>query len=138
MTRKKILVGAIGILILGYSTFYLPELCYLNPNTNGTIICLDDMGEFFSLFSISILALLIPLFFVREEILHSWLRFSYWWLSFSAVLFLIAPKYDGSLLPITKEIVSLWMAGLFVFISLVIIIKKSLKLQKTDTSKIIE
>ncbi len=136
ITRKKLLLSAFSILILSYSTFYIaPELCYLNQNTNGTVVCLDDIGELLFLFSISVLFILIPLSFVRDQIFNSWLRFSYWWLPITIIMFSIVPKYDGSLLPVTKEIVSLWMSGLFIFISLIIIIKKSLELRKTDTSK---
>jgi fucose 4-O-acetylase-like acetyltransferase len=49
-----------------------------------------------------------------------WLRFAGVWFAVAAILIAVTPEYQGGWMPIspTKESVSIWMASLFVIISL--------------------
>ncbi len=131
MTKKKILIGALMGVVIAYVLDYGRKFGISR-----------EVYKFIAepLFNLSVSLLIIStiLLFVRDQIFHPWLKFAYWWLSASVLLVFLVPTHNGSLLPVTKEIVSLWMSGLFVFISIMIIIKKSLKLRKTDIHKITE
>jgi hypothetical protein len=73
-------------------------------------------------FTLSLLVVSPVLFFVRDEVFKKWLRFAGVWFGIAAVLVILTPESSGgwgpSLNP-TKESVSIWMASLFVIISLV-------------------
>lgn len=131
MTKKNILIGALTGIAIAYMIDYGRKFGISREIYKFVAEPLFNL-------SLSLLIISAIIIFVRDQIFYSWLKFAYWWLSITILLVLIVPTNDGSLLPITKEIVSLWMSGLFIFISLVIIVIKSLKLRKTDTSKIIE
>ncbi|MDP2665479.1 MAG: hypothetical protein Q8P23_02430 [bacterium] len=86
----------------------------------------------------SAISLLLPLVFVaplssllfllREEVFRAWLRFAYWWIPVSLVFIYLAGGWSGGGFGIPnvldQESVSIIFAGLFVVISLLLIIWK--------------
>lgn len=71
--------------------------------------------------SLSLLVVSPLLFFIRDEVFLKWLRFSVIWFGVTAVAVAFSPEYAGGWGPSfgpTKESVSIWMASLFVIISL--------------------
>ncbi len=84
-------------------------------------------------FSFSLFVISLILFFLREEVFHSWKKFAIIYLPIAAlILFVTAGESGGGigLARIDSEIISWWLSGLFIFISLIIIAVKSWKLRK--------
>ena len=86
------------------------------------------------LFSLALLFLSGILVFVRDEVFGSWHKFFIIWVGISLVAFFLAPRYDiGSLSPLhiasDKETVGVWMASLFLILSLILIAWKSWRLR---------
>ena len=72
-----------------------------------------------------------PVFFIslitykmRDEIFVTWIKFTTWWVLGTLILVLIAPAHDPSLLPVTKEVISLLSTGAFTVISLITVAHK--------------
>ena len=130
MTKKNVFFIALGGGILSILFGFLSD--------NGSCNQYQQMCQSFAFMLLIFLALLplsILIFSVREKTFYSWLKFTYWWIPLSIFIIFLAPLHDGSLLTFSKQIISLWMSGLFIFISLIIIIKKSFGLRKADISK---
>lgn len=70
----------------------------------------------------------VVLMFSRENTVTSWFRFSKYYLPPMIVLALLAPIQPTSFLfPIDREIVAWYLAGLFLLISLILIIYKQIR-----------
>lgn len=71
---------------------------------------------------------------MREEVFRAWFNFAKWWIPISIFLTLIMPGGSGGGFGIPsifdKEFLAFVLAALFIIISLIIIITKSLKLRK--------
>jgi|SRR3989344_5186280 len=67
---------------------------------------------------------------MKEVVINRWLKFVYIWVPLTVILVFLAPEYDSSLLPLEKGTVALTMSGLFVFISLLIILVSYLRKTK--------
>ncbi|MEK7520288.1 MAG: hypothetical protein AAB581_03555 [Patescibacteria group bacterium] len=86
-------------------------------------------------FSIAIFTISIILYFLREEIFHSWARFTKWYLPLAAILIVFVADSRGGLFigfggGFDREGMVWFTAGLFFIISLILIIYKSLKLRR--------
>ena len=127
MTKKKVLiVGLISIALFVISIFSQEiRLC--------PVYSYSSCSSFFDMFAENIFVF-IPLFLLslitykmQDEIFHTWLKFTYVWVPLTIILTFLSPEYGNSLLPIEKSSVSFVMSFLFLLISLIIIITKSLK-----------
>jgi len=89
----------------------------------------DPLAEivfiFFPLFLFSVIT-----YRMKEVVINRWLKFVYIWVPLTVILVFLAPEYDSSLLPLEKGTVALTMSGLFVFISLLIILVSYLRKTK--------
>jgi len=94
--------------------------------------CTDFLSEVIIILApfIAIFLLSLITYKMRDEIFRAWIKFTYVWVPLTLVLTFLAPEYDSSLLPITKSVVSFGMSFLFLIISLIIIITKSISLKK--------
>ncbi len=75
----------------------------------------------------------LVLFFVRENVWKSWLRFSYWWITLSLIVVAITPVWSNSWFPLysfVKEDAAQVMGGLFTIISLILIVWKTFAARK--------
>jgi hypothetical protein len=118
MTKKIIFL----IAVLGSAVFLFIWLSRM----------IDYRPFFLTLTIFPILFLLsIISFFIREQVFKLWLKFVYVWVPLSMILVFIMPDYGSPFMRINKPNTSLAMSGLFLIISLVIIISKSIKLKKT-------
>ena len=86
----------------------------------------------FMLCLFSILATLLILFFVREEVFKSWLRFAYWAVPIGVIILWISPTttpggFGPDMFDFTKQTASWLVSGAFLIISLIIILRKSFK-----------
>ena len=124
--RKQAIIALLVSIYVG-----LPErfgLCI-----DHDIYCVNSYGDIAGpLFSLAIPVLLVVfiLLFTREEVYKSWRRFAIWAIPISIIILWIAPtSTPGGWISggdFTKETASWGVSVLFLIISLVIIIKKSL------------
>lgn len=102
----------------------------------GTPFCRDIIGDMIGVpvgfFSMILFTLSFILLFTREAVFYSWKKFAIVYLPIAAILlFLTAGESGGGIgfAAIDGEIISWWLAGLFLSISLLIIGSKSWKLR---------
>lgn len=71
------------------------------------------------------------LFFVRDIVFLKWLRFAIAWFAGTIILVALAPVSTGGWMSFgpTKELVSIWMGGLFVVISFAKLVWDSKKIR---------
>lgn len=90
----------------------------------------NAVGIPLAMLSLSLLPISILLYFLREETFRSWFRFTKWYLSFAAIaIFLSLSSHGGWGVGniFDTELVTVWSAGLFFVISLILIAVKSWK-----------
>lgn len=108
----RFLTVIFSVLVFGYG--------YIAVNFDGLGIY-NSFVDSLMFLSLSLIVVSPFLFFVRDEVFKKWLRFAGVWFGVAAILIALSPEYSGgwgpSLNP-TKESVSIWMASLFVIISL--------------------
>jgi len=139
MTKKKVfwisLIGtAIAYVLTNPVTF---GLCQKTYYFGDSIRCSDTLlpmiGQVLGLFALGLLLFSIVTYFLREEVFRAWLKFAYVWIPVSMVLIYLAGGSSGGGFGIPnvldQEFVSLILASLFVLLSLVIIIVKSILLR---------
>ena len=130
MTKKSVLrlsiIGSLIFLTLVFISLggYCTEYKYLCDRAHD-----DTLATYFFVFLLIFFISLIT-YKMRDEIFLSWLKFTYVWVPLTIVLTFLAPEYGNSLLPIEKGSVSFVMSFLFLLISLIIIISKSISLRK--------
>lgn len=118
------LLGVSGGLLLMYSPLW--DWC------ESVVYCetsfLDEvLAQPLFLFSLSVLICSGILFFLREEIFRSWTRFAKWYLLVSAGVLLFGSFDGGGYISMgldDRESVTWFLAGFFLFISLVLIVWK--------------
>lgn len=131
MGYKKIL-GIISIVsfVIFLSTIlicYSPWGDICRPAAN------ESIALSFILFTPSIFLISPILVFTHEEVFHSWKKFALGYLPVAAIiLFITAGESGGGIgaARIDGEIISWFLSGLFLFISLIIIAVKSWKLRE--------
>jgi len=111
-----------GMVFLGwiYDTYF----CFATVEMNACPLDQIRLSilEPIILLSLSLLAVSPFLFFVRDEVFKKWLKFSVVWFIFALLLISATPVSIHSFSPLAgpeREMVSIWMASLFVIISLV-------------------
>lgn len=86
------------------------------------------------------LLIFIPLFLfslitykMRDEVYRTWLRFAYVWIPLSMGLIFLAPEYSTDwMYPVEKGSVAFLTSLLFVIISLILIIWKSITVRRAN------
>ncbi len=120
------LVFFIGIMFMNTEKFGIcaPESSICQYKYSGKI------GEPIVLLSFSTLPVLFLLLFTKQAVYETWKKFALIFIPITIVWIFTAPSSCGGYLPmcITKELASMFSAGLFFLISLLIIIIKSIKL----------
>jgi hypothetical protein len=120
MKKQKItlFISSVAGILLAFTLNYLYRNSYIS---NGIY---KGIAEPLFYISISLFITLLILFFTKEEIFRSWIKFTYIWIPISIFLVLIIPNGGNSSFVslIDRESVSMLMAGLFFIISLIIVI----------------
>ncbi len=119
--RNVVVLLSAFLVILGwvYDTYF----CFSNNDQ-----CLLDAYRlilFEPLFILSLSLLIVSpfLFFITDSIFLKWLKFTLGWFFLSIIFIILAPVSSGGFIGLNpeKESVSIWMASLFVIISLILI-----------------
>jgi hypothetical protein len=137
LTKARTLIIAITSLTIGYIFIHPLQfgICKDIYSFGGAVRCSDKFlpsaGDFLVQISIVVLLLVGVLYFLREEIFRAWIRFARWWVPLSLVLILAAPtsSHSWAIGGFDREGVTWLMDGLFLIISLILIIKKSVQLR---------
>ncbi|OHA99241.1 MAG: hypothetical protein A3E32_02655 [Candidatus Zambryskibacteria bacterium RIFCSPHIGHO2_12_FULL_38_37] len=129
MINKKITLlisGVISILLLSINYLGTYETCYFSG------ICAEILATIlrtlYIFIPLSILSLLT--YNMADQVYRIWFKFIRIWIPLTIFLVVLSPKYSNSLIPIEKGSVSFVFSVLFLLISLIIIITKSLSSKK--------
>ncbi|MCK9352193.1 MAG: hypothetical protein M0P76_05400 [Candidatus Pacebacteria bacterium] len=119
MDKKKILIAVTSILFIIATAIYLGR--FFSPL--GTLIF-----SYSSVFGF----LFIILYFLRDEIFYPWVHFVKWYIPIAGFAMLLSLRSHagwgiGNIFD--TEIVTMWSAGLFFFLSVILMLVKSLKLR---------
>ncbi len=101
----------------------------------GLILQRGGVAEFLFWFAISLLIVLVVLLFFSEQIFQSWKKFAQIFIPISIILVILAPEhankgFDGIGYGLDKEQTTWWLSGIFLVMSLVVIVYNNLKLKK--------
>lgn len=112
---RKILTGVSSAVLL---------ISYVGPCNFKFTKCLggNSIPLERTIFHIFLTTLIISLvlFLVSDRIFLKWFRFAIVWIILSIILIAVTPEYPGGWMPLGpgRELVSLWLGGLFVVLSL--------------------
>ncbi|TRZ53368.1 hypothetical protein D4R99_00930 [bacterium] len=136
LTKKKIfwisLIGFVPFTLLFIFRDSLYDYCFAGGHCWQFWDSLDIIGAILFIFPFVFLFSLIT-YFLREEVFQAWLRFVKWWIPLSILLVLIMPDgQGGGYMPslIDKQTIAFLMSSIFIFVSTVKIISKSIELRK--------
>lgn len=98
------------------------------------------IAEYLFGFSISLFLVSILLLFFSETIFNSWKKFAQIYIPISIILVLLAPNFVNTGMGVVgygfdKETTTWWLSGIFFVVSLIIIIRQSLKLRSVKQKK---
>ncbi len=136
MKNYKLAIFIMSLLgvVAGYGIVY-PEkigLCALGNNTCIYSFPVFTLGHPLFFLSLSIFAISIVLYFVRDEIFKAWGKFAAVFIPLSIVLVYLAPIQSSDwIFPLDKKLAASLLARLFFLLSLLIIAIKSGRLRKT-------
>ena len=131
MNKKSVLwIGFLGVIVFITSVFSIdinlcPPYSYSSCSQFFSVF-----GEIIFVFT-SLFLLSLITYKMRDDIFQSWFKLVRIWVPLTIILVLISPEYGNSLFPIEKGSVSFFMSVLFLIISIILIIYKSLSLRKT-------
>ncbi len=117
LTKKNIVICALTLILVGWGA---NELRYIKYSPAHIII--DPLS--------ALLVSLVPLYFLRDEIFRSWLKFIAWWLPLGSVLSIVALNSSGGF--IGNLFPAQFFAFSIIFMSLFLFAIKTLELHRTD------
>ena len=129
LTKKNILLlsgilGCIELLVIILFLFF-PTMKFVS-HYGGS---LDQYYLFFLIFIPTLLFSLIT-HKLRDEVFESWIKFAKWWVLVTLLLVLITPSQDQSIIPLDKEMISLFSTAIFTLISIVVVLARTMSLRK--------
>ena len=128
MTKKNVLFAGICGFFLFLIVIFSSKIGLCDPYNGACTDEYDSLSEIFQIF-IPVLLFSLITYKLRDEVFDTWVKFVMWWVLGTFILVLIVPAQDSSLLPITKEIVSLFSTVVFTLVSLIVIIATSISLK---------
>lgn len=128
LTKRIVLVSSclIAAIILIIDYLGTVSIC---SGESGCITTVATIGIIF-LPALPLAVISILVYFLRDEVFQSWIRFALWWIPLSMLFTLVFQDQHGQLISSTKQMVSFFMAVLFTAISLTLIIYKSRQLRQ--------
>jgi hypothetical protein len=134
MTKKNILIfsAVISTILLIANFIGNVRICTKGGVENYS--CLDMLSSieviFLPIFAILVFSLIT--YKMRDEVFRLWLRFVYWWIPFSMFLTLITPNANGGYFVSLwdNEMTAIFSSFIFVIVSTILIIYKSMKTKK--------
>ncbi len=141
MEHKKI----VSLALLVCTLFFFVGVILSIPEKIGLcsqdIECIDKLGssygEPFVLSSLCLGLIFLILRFLPKEIFKTWLFFATWYIPVAAALTFLAPATSGGLFPIDKEVAVLMLGGIYLAVSILIIVIRLLFLKFYSRKKVI-
>lgn len=95
-------------------------LCKTINKVRDCIINYNSFVDALAFYSVSLIVISLFLFFITDKIFLKWLRFAAIWVILSIILIALTPEYPsgGIMSGPDREMVSIWLGGLFVVVSL--------------------
>lgn len=111
MKSKKVLLSL--IILMGI----IATVTYINRY-------FTSLGTFIFSFSVSFCGVLIGIYFSKKKAFNAWKKFAMFYLPISIVLIMLSPTTNMNFIGFDKELTTLWLAGIFFIISIIIILAK--------------
>lgn len=131
--KKKIIWILLGSIMGFIIAVVLTSPSSLGLCSAGNKFCFDPydeiIGQPLGILSVCLFFISMILLFLREQVFHAWSKFSVIFLPIAIVLIVIAPTINGTLIGFDKESAALWLAIIFLIVSLLIIVLKSFRLR---------
>lgn len=130
MTKKNVFLLAIGGTIIFFLSAFQKEIGFCGHIYNNCWDIIDLIWPPFMIFlPFAFLSLLT--YRMRDEIFRAWTAFAVWWVPLSMFVTFIAPEeIRGSISVPVKWPIAVLCAGVFLLVSLVIILWKHYSLKK--------
>ena len=135
MSKKSILwfSGLLSLIFVVSDYVGTYKLCGSYYTGNCPIILHNSFIFILPIIPIFILSLIT--YWMNENVFRAWIRLTYFWIPLSILVVILTPETTGSIFNIDKGFVSLVSSGLFVIISLLIIIISSIIYQPRSPQK---
>ena len=135
--KNALVVLEFGGLLTGFALRHLPAgLCVRSYEWGGDIGCFDKfpiaLSDSLFVFAPAMFFFSLITYKMREAIFISWARFTYVWVPLSMMLILISDDSPGHLFVSAQEFVAMLLWGLYIIISLIIIVWKYLSLRRNS------
>ena len=137
MNKKTVLwISLFGTIIaFGLSSSYFYDFCFRQGRCWHLWNTTELVGAYFILFPLILFFSLIT-YFLREEVFRAWLRFAYVWMPLSLVVIYLSAGWTGGGFGIPnvldQETVAIIFSGLFVIISLLLVIWKHFTFRRSS------
>ena len=136
-SKIVVFIGALLGLVSGYILIHPLQfgICTNTYTFGMETRCLASpaftYGESLFVFSLIVVCISVITFFLHNTVFRSWLKFAGVWMGITIALVIIIPDDGGGFVTlISKEIISMLSAGLFVAVSIILLIIKSLLLRR--------
>ncbi len=131
MTKKNVLWSSSIITIGLFALNYFQGLPMCRQEWSGCVHAIYILGTTFVPFlALTIFSLIT--YKMKEEVFVRWWKFTRWWTPLSMVIIAISPQYADSFMmaPSPKGLAVVGTGGLFILISVIIILRTWLKTRK--------
>ena len=132
MKITKVIIFLVGIIGTGFA--FLIDVLYRQSLLSRGVY--KTIAEPLFDFSVAIIIISIFLIFVRQEVFRAWLRFAYVWMPLSLVVIYLSAGWTGGGFGIPnvldQETVAIIFSGLFVIISLLLVIWKHFTFRRSS------
>ena len=128
-----LLLSIAGIMV-GYSIIFPERVGLCVPNSVDRSCELkfpsSELGEPLYWGSVALASIFLILLFVPREVFKTWRKFAVPYIILATLLIAITPVH-GNLATPNREQVTWWLSGLYVILSLIVILYRHIRLRKT-------
>lgn len=124
MTKKSVLASSVFISLGMYlfGAFSVSHKICGGAQYTSCVTNIDNLSLVFLPF-LSLAIVSLPIYFLSQDVFRAWIKFVYWWVPLSMGAIVISPQIGNSFFPIEKVTVGGGLSLVFIFISVIIIIK---------------
>ena len=130
--NSVLIVGAVGTLLFGFLVFLGTDTCYVNTTCKILRGAILNGSSVVTFFFPGILFFSLITYKMSEAVFISWSRFAYVWVPLSMILILVSDDSPGHLFVSAQEFVAILLWGLYVIISLILIVRKYFSLRRNS------
>ncbi len=138
MTRKQSIIYLISSIVAVAGIAFYGYKDYIGICSYKDWSCAYNLSLVFAPIFIALLiaiSVLIVKIITQPSIFNAWKKFAAIYIPIAALLIMMFPKSCGFMC-FDREMAAVWLSAIYVIVSLIIIIKKSIKLRKEKTASI--